>query len=206
MQFRRVNPGSWAVVVCTTAIWVLAWLFGGSASDWDAGISSVLRPDRYGWQVQLAWVITWFGDGLFLVPLAIAAGGGLLWRKRAREALALLGVVAAVRIAVVMQKGWFGRARPDVEQWVIEYSNSFPSAHAANSAATFLALAILMTPSRTAIIAAAAASAAVGASRVVLGVHWPSDVVGGWAFGALATLPLWRLRPLRHLPPPPPPP
>ena len=51
---------------------------------------------------------------------------------------------------------------------------------------TFLALALIAAPTKSraaAITAAVAASALIGSTRPLLGVHWPSDVVGGWAFG-----------------------
>ena len=51
---------------------------------------------------------------------------------------------------------------------------------------TFLALALVVTPAKyrsAAITAAIAASVLIGSTRPLLGVHWPSDVIGGWAFG-----------------------
>jgi undecaprenyl-diphosphatase len=94
----------------------------------------------------------------------------------------------------VVQKNFLGRTRPDVEQWMLETSFAFPIGHAANSAATYVGLALLLTKSRAAICAATGISAAIGTSRVVLGVHWPSDVIGGWAFGALSAVVLWQLQ------------
>lgn len=191
----------WLPAACLAALWAVALMAGGPASDWDLAVFSAMRRERWDWFAELAWAVTWFGDWLVLVPVALAAAGFLLWRKSAREAAALLATVAAVRALVALQKLWFARARPDVEQWMVEYSNSFPSAHAANSAVTFLAVAILLVRSRSAVVAAIAASAAIGVSRVVLGVHWPSDVIGGWAFGILAALPLWAWRPLHPVRP-----
>jgi undecaprenyl-diphosphatase len=190
----RAHRHLWLMAIAMLAIWLAAMLFGGAASNLDAGISSALRPEQRDWLVEVALIVTWFGDWLVLVPLALAAAGLLLWRGSIREALALLGAVAAVRLLVTLQKTWFGRGRPDVEQWAVEITNSFPSAHAANSAATFLAIAILVARSRSAIALALAGTAAVGVSRVVLGVHWPTDVVGGWAFAILVMLPLWLSR------------
>jgi undecaprenyl-diphosphatase len=71
---------------------------------------------------------------------------------------------------------------------------------------TWLSLALLLAPParRTAAVAAAIALAlVVGLTRLVLHVHWPSDVIGGWAFGAGWTLLLVRLAagtapPARH--------
>jgi undecaprenyl-diphosphatase len=178
------------------AVWLLALRFGGAASAWDRAVLSALHNAQRSWATDLAWTITWLGDWLVLVPLALAGALLLLWRKTWQDALALLVAVAAVRIVVAGQKVLFGRARPDVEPLMVEYSHSFPSAHAANSAITFLALAILLTRAGWALPAACAVTAVVGLSRMVLGVHWPSDVVGGWAFAVLAALVLhaWRTR------------
>jgi len=75
---------------------------------------------------------------------------------------------------------------------VVEKTNSFPSGHSAGSMIFFLTLALLLFHRgrwrHLAVAAAVAASLLVGISRVMLGVHWPSDVVGGWAFGALWVL------------------
>ena len=57
---------------------------------------------------------------------------------------------------------------------------------AGNSMLTFLAIALIAVPDRwrgRAVSLAIVASLAIGATRPYLGVHWPSDVIGGWAFG-----------------------
>lgn len=159
-----------------------------------------MLPQQRTWLVDVAWTVTWLGDWLILVPVAIGSAGWLLWRKQKREAIALLITVAAVRGLVSLQKILVARPRPDAEPWMVEYSNGFPSAHAANSAVTFMAIAIFLSGSRRAIAAGAALTMVVGLSRVFLGVHWPTDVLGGWAFGLLAVLPLWKLRRARRQP------
>jgi undecaprenyl-diphosphatase len=69
---------------------------------------------------------------------------------------------------------------------------SFPSGHAANSMIVYLALALLAFDDprhrRWAVAGALLLSFLIGLSRPMLGVHWPSDVVAGWAFGLLWTL------------------
>ena len=76
-------------------------------------------------------------------------------------------------------------------------TSSFPSGHAANSMIFYLALALVLTAGtrwhRPAAVAALLLSLLIGTSRVMLGVHWPSDVVGGWAFGLLWVLLTLRL-------------
>ena len=179
-------------------MWLTALLAGGPTAEWDASLFASLWPQERGWIAEWAFAVTWLGDWLVLVPLALAAAGYLLWRGLRLQAWTLLATVAAVRILVAAQKAWLGRTRPDVEHWMVEYTASFPSAHAANSLATLLAIAILLPRSRSAsrlfVGLALACSAVVGASRIVLGVHWPSDVIGGWAFALIATIPLWSLR------------
>jgi len=76
-------------------------------------------------------------------------------------------------------------------------TSSFPSGHATSSMIFFLTLALVLGAEtrwqRPAVIAAILLSLAIGTSRVMLGVHWPSDVIGGWAFGMLWVLLTLRL-------------
>ncbi|MEN3973067.1 phosphatase PAP2 family protein [Sphingomicrobium sp. XHP0235] len=184
----------WALASFLTVLWLLALFLGGAESDLDRRIFLALHPGEQSSLVKLAWAITWLGDWLVLVPIGGLATGLLFSQGRRLDAFALVATIVVVRILVALQKILFNRDRPDFEQWMIEYSASFPSAHAANSAVTFLAIAILMKKSRLAIIIAVVLAAAVGLSRIVLGVHWPTDVIGGWAFAGLALLIFSRVR------------
>lgn len=191
-------------VLALILLWLTALLCGGVSFPLDTTVLDWLHPvDRDG-IVDLAWAITWLGDGVVLIPVAAMAAAFLVARRRGGDALALIATTAAVRLLVTVQKDWFGHARPDVLQWMPESSSGFPSGHAANSFITWVALAMLLSGSRGAIAAAVMLSALVGASRVVLGVHWPTDVIGGWALGALAALVLWhnRIRLARSVPTP----
>jgi undecaprenyl-diphosphatase len=99
------------------------------------------------------------------------------------------------RLLTEAQKYWIARARPDLEpHLVVVKTTSFPSGHATSSMIFYLSLALMLTVhhhARRRLVAASTAialSVLVGLSRVMLGVHWPSDVVGGWAFGLLWVL------------------
>jgi diacylglycerol kinase family enzyme/membrane-associated phospholipid phosphatase len=125
-------------------------------------------------------------------------------RQARRAAWRGLGAMAAASTAAnVVGKGLAGRRRPDVDVPVprrprrVPRTTSFPSGHAASAAAFAVGAAIEMPELCAPGIALAAA---VGASRVVTGVHYPSDVLAGTAIGAavgLATLRWWPRRPPR---------
>lgn len=86
----------------------------------------------------------------------------------------------------------FGRARPDIAYAELAVTGlSFPSGHATMSAVIFLTLGALVASTRTLwieriyiVCASAAMTVLVGMSRIGLGVHWATDVLGGWAFGS----------------------
>lgn len=110
--------------------------------------------------------------------------GAVLWLLIATAGMALINPLA---------KLLFLAPRPDMIDPLIAVSSpSFPSGHAAGTMALYGALALLGR-SLTLWLICAAMIAATGASRVWLGVHWPSDVIGGWAEGAawLLVLSLW---------------
>jgi len=92
-----------------------------------------------------------------------------------------------------VQKYWIARARPELEpHLVVVKTSSFPSGHATSSMIFYLTLALALVPEgprrRRAVATAVVLSLLIGLSRVMLGVHWPSDVIGGWSFGLLWVL------------------
>ena len=120
--------------------------------------------------------------GILLIAVALLA-----YARRWRSAISLALIVLGGRIAVEALKLAIERPRPHFSPYPVEIASlSFPSGHAANSMITFLALALIVAPARyraAAVAAATSASVLIGSTRPLLGVHWPSDVVGGWAFG-----------------------
>ena len=188
---RRVQWRFISAIVILTAVWLAMLLWGGG---WlDRSIYEALYAGHRPLLRALARIFTALGEPTVLI--AAAAGCALwLWHAgRARLGLVLLLIAMIGRGLSEAQKYWIARARPDLEpHLVIVKTSSFPSGHATSSMIFYLALALALTAhTRWHRIAAGAAlllSFLVGISRVMLGVHWPSDVVGGWAFGMLWVL------------------
>lgn len=118
-----------------------------------------------------------------LVPLAVVAVGvliGLLATHRPADASYFVSGIAVVWAVNPLLKEVVGRSRPDL--WplpasVSEYS--FPSGHAANTLALVGGL-VMILHGRVAACGAAALVVAVGLSQLVLGRHYPSDLLAGW--------------------------
>jgi undecaprenyl-diphosphatase len=131
--------------------------------------------------------------------VALAAGYLVLVRRRTTAALVVVSSLSGAWLVGVM-KGAFGRVRPDSQfAELVVHGLSYPSGHATMSAAVFLTLGALLANTRArrrerAYVLAGAVLLAtlVGASRVALGVHWLTDVLGGWAFGSAWAM-LWLL-------------
>ena len=173
-------------VAALAALWLAMMLAGTGPFDHQLlhALYSVDTPAFRGAVI----LVTNLGQWLVLVPLTLIGVGWLLYRGKARPALLLLAITLIGRLLADLQKLAIGRHRPEDEAHLVTVRDlSFPSAHAANTMVVFLSLALLVAPRRyryLAVAIALAATAAVGITRPMLGVHWPSDVVGGWAFGA----------------------
>lgn len=131
---------------------------------------------------------TELGGGKFALALAALAVLWLLVRRYPGAALVLASTVLAQRALVEVLKEWIDRPRPTMDV-VLPMSMAFPSGHTANGTTTFMIVALLAAPQGTrwaATVAALILSLLVGLSRIYLGVHWPTDVLGGWALGLLA--------------------
>ncbi|MEO7636823.1 MAG: phosphatase PAP2 family protein [Sphingomicrobium sp.] len=174
-----------------TALWLAMLLTG--AGEIDRAILVNLYAGDYPWVALAGIALTRLGDWTTVVAVTLTGAAWLAWRGQARDALILLVASFSGRALVVLQKAQFARLRPQENIHLVEvHYLSFPSGHSANSMIAYVCLALLIagdSPRRLWWAGAAVAlSVAIGISRVLVGVHWPSDVVGGWSFGMLWTL------------------
>lgn len=178
-----------AGMAVAAGLWITMLVLGGAGWDFDQRLYAALYAGEDGLLGRNALLLTWIGSWKVTVPLALAAALLLVFTRRMRAAL-LLVMVFGGRFLVELQKLVIDRDRPGLSPHLeAVHSMSFPSGHAANALITFCGIALLL-PVRQRFRAIAvgiglAIALQVGWSRVALGVHWPSDVIGGWAFGLL---------------------
>ena len=183
-------------LVALAGLWLVMLLLGGGPLD--RSIYEALYAGHRSGLVTLARLLTFFGEPTLLVSAGFLVAAWLWWRGHRHLPLALLLIVLVGRAISEVQKYMIARVRPDLEpHLVVVQTSSFPSGHATSSMIFYLTVALALsrdTPwRRTAAAGAVLLSLLVGLSRVMLGVHWPSDVVGGWAFGLLWVLLTLRL-------------
>jgi undecaprenyl-diphosphatase len=143
--------------------------------------------------------ITALGGVSVLAILSLGVAGYLvLLHRYDLVALVIVSVGGAIVLNYFLKLG-YDRPRPElVPHLTVAYQTSFPSGHSMSSAATYLILGAMMArvqPRRRLKIYFLALAIfimiLVGFSRVYLGVHWPTDVLAGWAAGAIWALVCW---------------
>jgi len=143
---------------------------------------------------HLLQVVTATGAALVVITLLCATTATLLIARLRWSAAFLVCATAASMIVDALMKQVFHRARPEIIPHYFIGGYSFPSGHTMNTMGFALAVTIVFWNTRWRWFAAFSSLAwavSVGVSRVYLGVHFPSDVLGGWALAVAVVAIVW---------------
>lgn len=151
------------------------------------------------WLEEMGRDLTALGGVAVLILLTLATVGYLFLIRKQRVGFFVLVAVAGGSLLSFLFKAGFDRPRPELVPHEAEvYSASFPSGHSMMSAVVYLTLGALLARLHGRrilklyfLILAILITGAVGFSRVYLGVHWPTDVLGGWAVGSAWAVCCW---------------
>ena len=168
-----------------------AFVDGGQVVAIDDDVSRWVADSVPGAVEWVARLFTWLGGA---VGTAVVAGAAViaLWRASRHVDAAFVGLsVIGVTVLVAVLKALYERARPESGSPIrLPHSYSFPSGHAATAVVLYGALGLLLAERAGSrrrgaawLAAAAALSLAIGASRILLNVHFVSDVAAGFAVG-----------------------
>jgi membrane-associated phospholipid phosphatase len=187
-----------AAVVCAGTLAALSIAVTGGALPAERRTLIELR-DAFGSSLDDAMIAV--RDGTNTLPLAGAALVIVIitsWRLRRPLDALVFALAFGLTVALnPVLKELVGRARPDLWPALVRVSQfSFPSGHAANSGALVGGLVVIVPARhrRLAIAGGGIALAIVALSQLILGVHYPSDIVGGWLWAAACTAAVWSLR------------
>jgi membrane-associated phospholipid phosphatase len=193
----------WLLLLLAVACLGLAWFFAKVGSEVLEG--ELLAVDRIAQQwvarhrspIALAFfhVVTFLGAKELLAPLGALLGWRLFRGTKALIAFLAFSALASAEFVALIKRN-FHIARP-AGGIAAGLGYSFPSGHATGSTAMAIVLAYVSirqrTHARVLVPICATVAVLVGVSRVYLGVHWASDVIGGWLVGAAFGIGCWAL-------------
>lgn len=177
----------------------------GEVRWFDEGLLYALRTSDPSDPIGPRWLeetVTEFtalgGFGVLALVTLLATGFLLIQKKWLDAVMLLIATVGGTAISEGLKVG-FSRPRPDLVAHAVDVTSmSFPSGHAMLSAVTYLTLGAMLARSqqqrrvRAYILSSAVLlTLIIGASRIYLGVHWPTDVLAGWCLGAAWALLCW---------------
>jgi undecaprenyl-diphosphatase len=210
-RWSRVEPLALLAIAVPAAVVLVFVTLGravgaGSTRAFDEAILLAMRTpgnlaDPVGplWFQEMVRDFTALGSTGVLTFMVLAIAGFLTMTRKGQAAVfIILSVGGGVLISETM-KAFYDRARPDLVPHGAEvYSASFPPGHSMLSAVVYLTLGALVARTqadrsvkRYIVTLAVILTIFVGTSRVYLGVHWPTDVLAGWALGGAWALVCW---------------
>ena len=205
---RRATVGVAALVLLGLAVSSLLAEGGGHAFDREimlalrtpGAIDDPLGPK---WFEDVMRDMTALGGIAVVIGAGIVFAGYLALRRRFADIAILAVSLVGAQLLSATAKFLISRPRPDLVSHEAEiYSASFPSGHTLMATVAYVTFAMLIAADFSdrrmrdyLLVVAWIVAGAVGASRIYLGVHWPSDVLAGWAVGALWMIALRSLVP-----------
>lgn len=196
-----------ALSIALAAAAAAAWTFAGITQDvvghdelalLDPRIHTWVLAHRTGLLTAFFRVVTWLGATAVTIPVLALVGAAVARRRRSwAPVLDIVAVYGTAVVARAVVGQLVHRTRPPAADWLAPAGGwAYPSGHTTQAVAAWGILALLLavhaSPRRRVLLMVTAASVAllVGASRIYLGVHWPTDVLGGATMSA-AVLAVW---------------
>lgn len=191
------HPRSAGMLVSATLLLVTVPLFVGLAAAIspdnglqraDTAMRNLFLSLRTPTGDELMTFVTMLGDGIVTTVVASVTVAYLFMRRAWRRATGFLIAIAGTALFVPLFKLLMDRARP-IDIYTGADALSFPSGHATLNTVLYGIIAVLVAHDRSPLVKASVFSVtvtlvgAIGFSRVYLGAHWMSDVIGGLAFG-----------------------
>jgi membrane-associated phospholipid phosphatase len=166
----------------------------GDTSEMDKTVELAVHSLDTPFMDHVMRAFTFMGSPFAVIPLAAAIIVWAVRKKETRAAVAFLIVLVMTEVLNVMLKSTFERPRPTLFQEIETlHSYSFPSGHAMAAAAIYGMMGVVVarlapTHRWPLVIGLPILIVMIGMSRIYLGVHWPSDVLAGFAAGAFIVL------------------
>ncbi len=193
--FRRYEL--FALILNLLSLWALAEMIRDALSPtpfmagFDLWVNGYMASHVGPFTAGLANAVTTIGGTVVTGGVGLLLAVVFAVRERWRSAAVMFVSVCSASIIVAFLKEFFMRVRPSYGLIPVDPTDwSFPSGHAALAAAFFVVLAYLFAPKlkkwvtrELFIVACVIAILAIGLSRVILNVHWASDVIAGWSLG-----------------------
>lgn len=206
---RRRTAPEFGLLAVVFGLALIAWFFielvdevrEGDTHRIDRAILLALRSESSPrWLIEIARDITALGSAAVLILFVAMAAIFLALSGKSRLAGLVVGATASATAVMSSLKVVIDRPRPDVIPHDFLLSTaSFPSGHTMLAAMVYLTLGGLIARAVVGglkiyvLMAAALLAGLVGISRLYLAVHWPTDVLAGWAAGAAWALMCWMI-------------
>jgi undecaprenyl-diphosphatase len=176
--------------------WLASEIFEGETKIFDEAVRAAAMQTASPRLTQLMVFFSFIGSVIFLFPLGIVAVIIFLRLKWKRAAVLFALTMAGEIVLDLTLKGFFRRPRPEaLYGYALPLSFSFPSGHALGSFCFYgilawLVAARLKNPAGKTLVwvLASALILSIGFSRIYLGVHYPSDIIGGYAAALVWTV------------------